>query len=119
MTSEYIDQSGKLMSREEVHRLPAEELADRSGHNIHIFAAHEELYDALADIMIEAVVSAKGRKTTMILPVGPTLHYPVLPEKSPRKNWIFLSCGLSIWMSFSTERAGRLMLPILCHSGLK
>ena len=86
MTSEYIDQSGKLMRREEVHRLPAEELADRSGHNIHIFATHEELYDALADIMIEAVVSAKGRKTTMILPVGPTLHYPVFARKVAEKK---------------------------------
>ena len=106
MTSEYIDTSGKLMSREEVHRLPAEELAHRSGHDIHIFATHEELYDALADIMIEAVVSAKGRTTSMILPVGPTLHYPVFARKVAEKK-LDLSKLWTFNMDEFLDRTGR------------
>jgi 6-phosphogluconolactonase/glucosamine-6-phosphate isomerase/deaminase len=106
MITEYIDAFGKLMSREEVHRLPAEELAHRSGHTIHIFAAHDELYDALADIMIEAVVRAKGHTTTMILPVGPTLQYPVFARKVAEKK-LDLSRLWTFNMDEFLDRKGR------------
>jgi glucosamine-6-phosphate deaminase len=103
---EYVDRSGKPMSREEVHWLPPEELADRSGQDIRVFATHEELYDALADIMIDAVVSAKGRRTTMILPVGPTLQYPVFARKVAEKR-LSLSELWTFNMDEFLDRRGR------------
>jgi 6-phosphogluconolactonase/glucosamine-6-phosphate isomerase/deaminase len=82
MSNEYRDGAGNKMSREQVQRLPPQELAGRSGKNLVIYGSHEELYDALAEIMLEAVKAGGGGPTTMILPVGPTLHYPVFARKA-------------------------------------
>ena len=81
MSNEYCDGAGNRMRREQVQRLAPQELAERSGKNLVIYDSHELLYDALAEIMMEVVKAAGSRPTTMILPVGPTLHYPVFARK--------------------------------------
>ena len=81
MTSEYRDAAGVAMTRQEVQALPPEALAERSGKNLLICESHEALYEALAEGMIEVVKAARGGPVTMILPVGPTLHYPVFARK--------------------------------------
>jgi glucosamine-6-phosphate deaminase len=81
MTSEYRDEAGNKMSREEVQRLPPDALAEYSGRNLVIYESHEELYDALAQIMLEVVKAGTGGPVTMILPVGPTRHYPLFARK--------------------------------------
>jgi glucosamine-6-phosphate deaminase len=81
MTNEYRDAAGKSMSLEEVQRVPPESLAARSGKGLVIFDSHEQLYEALAESMLDVVKAGRAEPTTMILPVGPTLHYPVFARK--------------------------------------
>jgi glucosamine-6-phosphate deaminase len=76
MRSEYRDGAGNAMGREEVQRLPVEALAARSGKNLVVLDTHEELYETLAECMLEVVLAGGAGPTTMILPVGPTLQYP-------------------------------------------
>lgn len=77
----YRDKDGKVISKDQVQRLPAEELAERSGIAVNIFADTDRLYDAIAELMIEAILSKKGEKVTMIVPVGPVGQYPVFAAK--------------------------------------
>jgi glucosamine-6-phosphate deaminase len=78
---EYVDKNGKTMTKEEVQQLPPEELERRSGITLKILPDYETLYDAVAEMMAGFIESRKGAKTAMILPVGPTQHYPVFADK--------------------------------------
>jgi 6-phosphogluconolactonase/glucosamine-6-phosphate isomerase/deaminase len=106
MPNEYRDGAGKAMSREQVQRLAPQELAERSGKNLVICASHELLYEALAEVMMEALEAAGGRPTTMILPVGPTLHYPVFARKAAQSG-IDLSLLRTFNMDEFLDRTGR------------
>lgn len=106
MTGEYRDATGQPMSRPEVQRLPAQELAGRSGKALQIFDSHEALYDALADIMLQAVRACGQGPTTMILPVGPTLHYPVFARKAA-EGGVDLSRLRTFNMDEFLDRTGR------------
>ena len=77
----YVDNRGKALSRREVHLLPTEALAERSGIPLHIFTDRGALYEAIAEAMIETIEAKKGAKVTMILPVGPVGQYPVFARK--------------------------------------
>ena len=81
MTTEYRDRDGNAMSREEVHGLAPEELATRSGIPVEIFPDVAELYEAVADTMIDVIRGTQGERVTMIVPVGPLGHYPVFARK--------------------------------------
>ncbi|MHC4394144.1 MAG: 6-phosphogluconolactonase [Planctomycetota bacterium] len=81
MEREYRDKNGKAMTKEEVELLPSEELSERSAIAINIVADADSLYDAIADVMIETIERKKGKKVTMILPVGPVGQYPVFARK--------------------------------------
>jgi len=81
MIGEYRDSARRSMSREEVLRLSPDALAARSGKALLILDSHEQLYDALADAMVEAVSAGGSGPITMILPVGPTRHYPVFARR--------------------------------------
>lgn len=81
MEREYRDGDGKPLKREQVLRLPAEELSERSGLPVRICADTESLYEAIAELMAETIVRKKGEKVTMILPVGPIGQYPVFARK--------------------------------------
>jgi glucosamine-6-phosphate deaminase len=81
MQPEYRDGAGKGMTREEVQQLAPQALGERSGRDLVIYDEHEELYDALAEIMLGVVKAASGGPVTMILPVGPTLQYPLFARK--------------------------------------
>jgi hypothetical protein len=70
MDSTYMDSRGRALTRQEVHRIPAEELAERSGIPVHILPDRETLYAAVADVMIDVIAARQGAKTTMILPVA-------------------------------------------------
>jgi 6-phosphogluconolactonase/glucosamine-6-phosphate isomerase/deaminase len=106
MPIEYRDGAGNKMSREQVQRLAPEELAERSGKDLMIYASHGLLYDALAEVMLEAVKAAAGGPTTMILPVGPTLHYPVFARKAAEAG-IDLSRLRTFNMDEFLDRTGR------------
>ena len=86
MFREYNDKDGKVMTREEVQQLPPEKLSERSGLPLKIIPDYESLYDAVAEMMIEVILSKKGEKVTMILPVGPTQQYPVFARKVKEKS---------------------------------
>ena len=81
MSRIYIDKNGHPLSRETVQKIPPEKLRDYTDIPINILPAHAALYEAIAEIMIETIVSKKGKKTTMILPVGPTAQYPLFAKK--------------------------------------
>jgi 6-phosphogluconolactonase/glucosamine-6-phosphate isomerase/deaminase len=106
MLNEYRDGAGNRMSREQVQRLIPQELAERSGKNLVIYGSHELLYDALAEIMMELVKAARGRPTTLILPVGPTLHYAVFARKAAESG-IDLSRLRTFNMDEFLDRTGR------------
>ncbi|MBN2551758.1 MAG: hypothetical protein JXB06_03260 [Spirochaetales bacterium] len=81
MSGSYVDKNGNSLTRETVQKIAPEELRDYTAIPIEIVPTHEALYEAIAEIMVETIVSRKGEKTTMILPVGPTGQYPLFAEK--------------------------------------
>lgn len=95
MEREYRDKHGERMAQQEVRRLPAGGLSARSGIPLHILPDPESLYEAVAEMMIEAILERRGEKMTMILPVGPVGQYPVFARKvrerrlSLRNVWTF------------------------------
>lgn len=106
MKREYADRNGNPMTRAEVHALATEELAARSGLAVLILPDTAALYDAVADVMIETLVRAGGKKVAMILPVGPTGQYPVFAEKVARRG---IDCR-NLWtfnMDEFLDRTGR------------
>jgi glucosamine-6-phosphate deaminase len=81
MSRTYVDSNGGFLTREEVQGIPPEELGDHTTIPIEILPSHAALYDAIAEIMVQTIVSRRGGKTTMILPVGPTGQYPLFAKK--------------------------------------
>ena len=81
MSRIYVDKNGNSLARETAQKIPSEKLRDYTDIQIEIFPTHAALYEAIAEIMIETIVSQKGKKTTMILPVGPTAQYPLFAKK--------------------------------------
>ena len=75
-----------------------------------IYDSHEALYDALAEIMVETVAAAQGGPATMILPVGPTLHYPVFARKVAEAG-VDLSALRTFNMDEFLDRNGRTVAP--------
>jgi glucosamine-6-phosphate deaminase len=86
MKREYYDKNGKPMTWEDVKQLAPDELSERSGILLNTAADYESLYEAIAEIMIETVLSKKGEKIAMILPVGPTRQYPLFARKVKEKS---------------------------------
>ena len=106
MDYDYADKDGRAMTRQEVHGLPAEALAERSGVPLHVLPDRETLYEAVADVMIETIEAGQGAKTTMILPVGPVGQYPAFVRKATRRG---LDCR-NLWtfnMDEFLDRNGR------------
>jgi glucosamine-6-phosphate deaminase len=102
----YVDKDGKQMTKKEVQLLPPEQLGVRSGIPVNILSSTSDIYEAIADIMIETMLRKKGKKTTMILPVGPVGQYPVFARKIKEKN---ISCK-DLWtfnMDELLDRNGR------------
>jgi glucosamine-6-phosphate deaminase len=106
MANEYRDDEGRGLSREEVQRLAPEELAGRSGQNLVVHETHAQLYEALADMMLDVVKAARGSALTMILPVGPTLQYPVFAARVAREK-VDLSQLRTFNMDEFLDRNGR------------
>lgn len=106
MEATYADKHGQALSQREVHLLPPETLAERSGIPLHIFPDREALYEAVADVMIETIEAKKGARTTMILPVGPVGQYPAFARKVAERG---LDCR-GLWtfnMDEFLDRNGR------------
>ncbi len=108
MEALYADRDGRAMTRQEVHRLPAEALSERSGIPLQILPDREALYEAIADVMIGTVEAndKRGAKSTMILPVGPVGQYPVFARKVTERG---LDCR-NLWtfnMDEFLDRNGR------------
>jgi glucosamine-6-phosphate deaminase len=110
MRSEYRDAAGKPLTRAEVQGLAPEALAERSGKSLELYDSHEALYEALAEIMVETVTAARGGPATMILPVGPTLHYPVFARKVA-EGGLDLSHLRTFNMDEFLDRNGRTVAP--------
>ena len=83
---EYFDKDGKQMTKEDIQQLPAEKLEERSGIKIEIIPDYDNLYDAVAEMMIDVIEKKKGEKVSMILPVGPSRQYPILARKIKERN---------------------------------
>jgi glucosamine-6-phosphate deaminase len=83
MGCNHADKHGLPMTRQQVHCLPAESLAERSGIPVHILPDREALHEAVAEVMVEVIEAnnKRGAKTTMILPVGPVGQYPAFARK--------------------------------------
>ncbi len=81
MDKEYRDKDGRVLAKEEVHNIPPEELSERSGVPLNILQDTENVYEAIAEVMIETILAAGEGKVTMILPVGPVGQYPVFARR--------------------------------------
>lgn len=108
MDTSYVDRLGRAMTRPQVHAVPAEALAERSGIPVHILPDRDALYDAVAEVMIEVLEAnnRRGGKTTMILPVGPVGQYPAFARKVGERG---LDCR-NLWtfnMDEFLDRNGR------------
>lgn len=83
------------MTRSEIFTLPDEDLAARSGIPVNILPTTADIYDRIAEIMAGTIAARKGKKTTMILPVGPVGQYPAFARKvrelglDCRRLWTF------------------------------
>ena len=81
-------------------------LAARSGLRLNILPDVDSLYDAIAEVMVRTLIAKKGRKTTMILPVGPIGQYPRFAAKVRERR---LDCR-NLWtfnMDEFLDRNGR------------
>ena len=106
MAQEYADTHGTPMTQAAVHRLPAEELSERSGLRLFILPDVDRLYDVIAEVMVHTIKARRGRKTTMILPVGPIGQYPRFAAKVRERR---LDCR-NLWtfnMDEFLDRNGR------------
>jgi len=106
MGTEYRDKDGNALTAQQVRLLPPEELAARSGLPVNILDTYEELYDAVAEVMVETILAKSGAKVTMILPVGPTAQYPVFAAKVAERG---IDCR-NLWtfnMDEFLDRRGR------------
>ena len=106
MEAVYRDKDGRSLTRDEVHSLPTEQLGERSGIRLNIINSHEELYNAIAELMVQTILAKRGEKVTMILPVGPTGQYPLFVEKVKERN---IDCR-NLWtinMDEFLDRTGR------------
>ena len=81
MSRKYHDSHGERLTKEQVHRIPADQLEANSGIALRILPDSEALYDAIAETMAEVIVQKNGGKVTMILPVGPVGQYPLFAQK--------------------------------------
>lgn len=86
MEREFRDKNENLMTKKEVEILPSEELSERSPVAINILSGTESLYEAIAEVMVEAIEKKNGEKIAMILPVGPVGQYPVFARKVRERN---------------------------------
>jgi len=86
MSRLYIDKNGNSLTRDSVQKIPSEKLRDYTAIPIQILPTHAALYEAVAEIMIETIASREGKKTTMILPVGPTAQYPLFAKKVEERH---------------------------------
>ncbi|NIA06383.1 MAG: hypothetical protein GWP14_01895 [Actinobacteria bacterium] len=110
MQREYRDRDGKLMTGDEVHRLAAQELAARSSMAVNIVDNTESLYEAIAEVMVKAILDKNGQKVTMILPVGPMGQYPVFARKVKERG---INCR-NLWtfnMDEFLDRNGKTISP--------
>ena len=106
MQSDYRDTEGAPLTRDEVYRMPTEDLAAASGMPLRIMPDHGALYEAVADTMVRTVEQGSTGKMTMILPVGPVGQYPVFGRKVAEQR---LDCR-NLWtfnMDEFLDRAGR------------
>jgi glucosamine-6-phosphate deaminase len=106
MSRNYIDKNGHPLTRETVQKIPPEKLRDYTDIPINILPTHDALYEAIAEVMIETIVSKKGKKTTMILPVGPTAQYPLFAKKVKERH-IDCSNVFTFNMDEFLDRTGR------------
>ena len=81
MSREYENSAGERLTKEQVHRMPAEQLEANSGIALRVLPDLEALYDAIAETMAEVILQKNGGKVTMILPVGPVGQYPLFAQK--------------------------------------
>lgn len=106
MEREYLDKLGNIMTKKEVQLLPPEQLQECSGIPVNILPTTGAIYESIANIMIETILSKKGGKVTMILPVGPVGQYPIFARKVKEKK---VSCR-NLWtfnMDEFIDRNGR------------
>ena len=73
--------------------MPPEGLSERSGLPVNVCADSDNLYDAVAEIMIETILAKEGRKVTMRFPgsllkltkcVLEVVRMPILVERGSR-----------------------------------
>lgn len=86
MTRQYRDKDANAMTKQQAQMLPADQLSCRSGLTVNILPDTDQLYDAVADVMIQTIQRNAGEKTTMILPVGPVGQYPLFARKVREKD---------------------------------
>lgn len=106
MDSMYVDKQGRAMTRQQVHQLPAEALAERSAVSFRILPDRAALYEAIAEVMVQTIEAKREAKTTMILPVGPVGQYPAFARKVAQRG---LDCR-NLWtfnMDEFLDRNGR------------
>lgn len=93
------------LSWTEMMELPAGRLAAQSRIPLTIFAEADEMFERLARTVADLIVAnnAAGRPTVLILPVGPTRHYPRLVEITNREriSWRNVtSFNMDEWMDW-------------------
>lgn len=106
MTGEYYDKDGKSLTKQDVQQMPPDQLSERSGIPLKLLPDYESLYDAVAETMIDVIISKKGEKVTMILPVGPMGQYPAF-VKMVKEKWIDCRNLYTFNMDEFLDRNGR------------
>jgi glucosamine-6-phosphate deaminase len=90
---------------DEMMAIPANQLDARSCLPLHIFAEPDEMFEKLAREIADLIKAnnTAGKPTTLILPVGPTKHYPLLVAITNREriSWHNVACfNMDEWMDW-------------------
>lgn len=98
----------KLGRREEIRELlhlSEKELIDKSAESLQVMSSLDSLYEHFAESIAGEIAqnNEKGKKTKLILPVGPTGQYPILAEMINQKGVDLNNCYLFFMDEYCDE----------------
>ena len=69
-----------------IYKCSPDEFLEKSMIPVRVLETEQEMYEEIAQIMVDTVKKKEGKTTVFICPVGPIGHYPVFVKKVNENN---------------------------------